>query len=273
MNTVENIRRAIREELTSGQAGVRKLLDELLLGVVLKDGSGSELSIYLQNLDIKLSEHRGDIVSAIQNTQPRLARLQIYDSATATWKNVADHLPVRITVDDVGLLKEGGSVNINNFPADYPDSGTHTRLENIKSVLDNINNNKLDIPISQIYNTIKASWDNNEIHGTPTPVSGAYGDNTIVVKSGGDIDFDPGGKYLKSVLVEIESPANGDYIKEIAYTNDTTRATIAKNIPLAYGSKVIEFTSPRFVPSGYWLEIIITLSSAKGITATTEWVW
>ena len=131
----------------------------------------------------------------------------------------------------------------------------------------------LDIALSAIRDTIRRPWSNDQIHGTPAPISGAAGDNTITVKSGGDIDFDPGGKHLKTVVVELESYAAGDYIKEVAYTNGSTRVVVAKNVPLAFGGKSIEFASPVQIPSGYWLEIVVTLSASKKITVTTEFVW
>jgi len=120
---------------------------------------------------------------------------------------------------------------------------------------------------------LRAPWSNDEFHGTASPISGSAGDNTITIKSGGSIDFDPAGKYLKQVLVELASYASGDYIKEVAYTNGTTKVTLAKNIPLSYSGKGIEFTSPRLIPSGYWVEIVVTLSTEKGITVIAEFVW
>jgi hypothetical protein len=49
------LKRALREELTSGDGGTRRLLTELLLSTVLKDSAGVELSGYLKNLDVALS--------------------------------------------------------------------------------------------------------------------------------------------------------------------------------------------------------------------------
>jgi hypothetical protein len=56
---VEELRKAVREvlreELTSGDPAVRKLLAEALLSAVLKDSAGAELSTYVKNLDVALS--------------------------------------------------------------------------------------------------------------------------------------------------------------------------------------------------------------------------
>lgn len=79
----------------------------------------------LDNLDISLST----INDSIKGVQPRYARLQIYDSATGSWKDVVDSLPIT------------GSVSVNNFPSDYPDSGAHSRLDTIHSDLQSINTN------------------------------------------------------------------------------------------------------------------------------------
>ncbi len=128
----------------------------------------------------------------------------------------------------------------------------------------------LDNVIKEI---LQKTWDNNEVYGTPIPINGSVGDNTITIKSGGHIDYDPGGKYLASVGVELESYAVGDYIKEIAITDGSTRIIVAKNISLAYSLAIVEFKTPRPVPLGFWIEIVITLSAAKGISVDTEFVW
>ena len=91
------------------------------------------------NLDIKLS----DVKSTVQSILPRYARLQIYDTSSSTWKDVKDRLPVSIDRDNVGLLKEGGTVNVGNFPSDYPDSGTHSRLDDLKKALQSVGTDKL----------------------------------------------------------------------------------------------------------------------------------
>ena len=49
------LREVIRSELTSGDPASRKLLTELLLSMVLKDSTGTELSSYVKNLDVALS--------------------------------------------------------------------------------------------------------------------------------------------------------------------------------------------------------------------------
>jgi hypothetical protein len=46
---------ALREELTSGDGNIKRLLTELLLSAVLRDSEGVELSGYLKNLDVGLS--------------------------------------------------------------------------------------------------------------------------------------------------------------------------------------------------------------------------
>jgi len=113
------------------------------------------------NLDIKLS----DIKTVIQQELVRYAKLQIYDSSTSTWKNVSDNMPVAIEKDNVGLLKEGGNINILNFPSDYPDSITHSKLDDLRKALQSIgqdrvltvpdNPSNLDIKLSQIDASLK----------------------------------------------------------------------------------------------------------------------
>ena len=149
---------------------------------------------------------------------------------------------------------------------------TKCDTDNVK-VVNTANPPNLDIKLSEHRDTVKRPWGNDEVHGTATPISGVAGDNTITVKSGGNIDFDPAGKYLKAVVVELESYASGDYIKEIAITDGTTRVTVAKNIPLTFSGKEVTFTSPVEIPSGNWVEVVVTLSADKGITAVTELVW
>ncbi len=126
---------------------------------------------------------------------------------------------------------------------------------------------------SHIDGIVKQAWSNDVVVGTPTPIAGVAGDNTITIKSDGDIDFDPSGKYLAFIGVELESYASGDYIKQVVVTNGSDSKVVAQNISLAYNNASIVFTSPVEIPANYWVEVVVTLSSAKGIVIDAEFVW
>jgi len=57
-------RRALREELTSGDGNVRRLLAELLLSAILKDSTGAELSSYIRNINVELDTRASEATLA-----------------------------------------------------------------------------------------------------------------------------------------------------------------------------------------------------------------
>ena len=105
----------------------------------------------LQNLDITLSAHKDAIVGTGTKTLSDLdSKLGSIDSKVATettLQNIRDRLPesltssgnlkIAIQEDALGLLKDGGNINVANFPSDYPDSQTHSKLDTIHGDLYN----------------------------------------------------------------------------------------------------------------------------------------
>jgi len=84
---------ALREELTSGDGNIKRLLTELLLSAVLRDSTGAELSGYLKNLDLLtgLLASDYDIISldlSVARTDVLVASnvifLKILESTTST---------------------------------------------------------------------------------------------------------------------------------------------------------------------------------------------
>jgi hypothetical protein len=55
MVTLEDLKRLLREELTSGDPYTAKKISDLILSAILKDSTGAELSTYVKNLDVALS--------------------------------------------------------------------------------------------------------------------------------------------------------------------------------------------------------------------------
>jgi len=65
MVTLEDLKRLLREELTSGDPYTVKKLSDLILSIILKDSLGNELSSYIKNLDTKLSDFKTVSLSTI----------------------------------------------------------------------------------------------------------------------------------------------------------------------------------------------------------------
>jgi hypothetical protein len=58
------LKRALREELTSGDGNIRRLLTELLLSAILKDSTGAELSSYIRNINVELGTRASEATLA-----------------------------------------------------------------------------------------------------------------------------------------------------------------------------------------------------------------
>ena len=113
-------------------------LDDMVMDLVGQifrvDGSGrlmvtdedvtDILNTYLPNMNVALSTRASEAtLSGIKTQTDKLN----FDAS--------NYLYINIGADSVGLLKEGGNVNVSNFPSDYPDSGTHSRLDTINNTL------------------------------------------------------------------------------------------------------------------------------------------
>jgi len=103
------------------------------------------------NLDVKLSSRASE--TTLQNIRDRLP-----ESLTTS-----GNFKIAIVEDQLNLLKNGGTVNVGNFPTDYPDNGTHTRLDDLKQALQSVGADKLltapdnppnlDLPLSALRGT------------------------------------------------------------------------------------------------------------------------
>jgi hypothetical protein len=58
------LKRALREELTSGDGNVKALLRELLLSAILRDSTGAELSSYVRNINVELGTRASEATLA-----------------------------------------------------------------------------------------------------------------------------------------------------------------------------------------------------------------
>ena len=96
---------------------------------------------YLANLNIPLSDHRDSIINELRNAQPRMARLQIYDSRQEKWVDVVDRLPISLDVDNVGLAKDS---TMSRVQEDVTGSGDWRIKVRNDEKLEN-----LDIPLSK----------------------------------------------------------------------------------------------------------------------------
>jgi len=130
---------------------------------------------------------------------------------------------------------------------------------------------KLD-ELKQALQTPRA-WSNDVIVGTPTPLDGVVGSNLISIGEGKDVDYDISNKYLASIVFELEEYTIGDYVKEIRITNGTDVKVIVKNMSLAFSNKEVEFLSPPYIPSNYWLEVELNLSAPKKYSIALEIVY
>jgi hypothetical protein len=58
------LKRALREELTSGDGNIKRLLTELLLSAIPKDSTGAELSSYIRNINVELGTRASEATLA-----------------------------------------------------------------------------------------------------------------------------------------------------------------------------------------------------------------
>ena len=150
---------AIREELTSGDASVRQLLKDILFSAVLKDGSGSELSGYVKNIDVKLS----DVKASIEGVQTRVARLQIFSSSKNAWMDVVDALPISIESDSVGLARDSTISKLVN-------ALQSVGRDRILTVPDNPPN--LDVKLSDVKSSIESVQPRKIVDASGNDLSG-----------------------------------------------------------------------------------------------------
>ena len=99
--------------------------------------------------------------------------------------------------------------------------------------------------------------------------TGNAGNNTITIKPGGNISLVVSEKYLGSFTLYLDFEEDGDKLEKLVVTNSTNEKTIASNIPLMQITN-IEFTSPRYIPTDWWISASLHLNSTKKIVVYTE---
>ena len=99
--------------------------------------------------------------------------------------------------------------------------------------------------------------------------TGNAGNNTITIKPGGNISLIVSEKYLAGLTLYLDSVENDDRLEKLAVTNSTNEKTIASNIPLMQTTNV-EFTSPRYIPTDWWISASVHLNSTKRVVVYTE---
>jgi hypothetical protein len=130
LNLRKIVREVLREELTSGDATLRKLITELVLSTILKDSAGTELSSYVKNLDVLLSTRASETtLSAIRSQTDRLN----FDPANrlrVSPANAEAMLPVDIQAryKPTGMTLYIGTVTAGGNSGDI-DVSTFTALE------------------------------------------------------------------------------------------------------------------------------------------------
>jgi len=222
----------------------------------------------LSDILLKLEEEKRSIDSIYDRLNKTFDTnvLDIYDKAKDKITYAIDKsyyvsliLPINEKLADVILEIEEQNRKLDQIHSDiYSEEEGKPIVDIVKEIRD-----KMEV----------MKFTNDMFVGTPTPVYGYSGLNTLYVRSGGDVDFDPSGKYLKSLAIELESNEFNDYISEIAKTDGTTRIVFFKNVPLAFSNKEFELEAPTYIPQGYWIETIIHLASAKHLIMTLEFVW
>ena len=99
--------------------------------------------------------------------------------------------------------------------------------------------------------------------------TGNAGNNTITIKSGGNISLVVSEKYLSSFTLYLDFEEDADRLEKLTVTNSTNEKIIASNIPLLQITNV-EFTSPRYVPTDWWISASVYLNSTKRVVVYTE---
>ena len=99
--------------------------------------------------------------------------------------------------------------------------------------------------------------------------TGNAGNNTITIKPGGNISLVVSEKYLGSFTLYLDFEEDGDMLKKLTVTNSTSEKTLASNIPLMQITN-IEFASPRYVPTDWWVSANVYLNSTKRVVVYTE---
>jgi len=99
--------------------------------------------------------------------------------------------------------------------------------------------------------------------------TGNAGNNTITIKPGGNISLVVSEKYLGSLTLYLDFEEDEDRLEKLTVTNSTNEKIIASNIPLMQITNV-EFTSPRYIPTDWWISASVYLNSTKRVVVYTE---
>jgi len=99
--------------------------------------------------------------------------------------------------------------------------------------------------------------------------TGNAGNNTITIKPGGNISAVVSEKYLGSFTLYTSVEEGEDKLELLTITNSTNSRTLASNIPLSQITS-LEFISPRYIPSDWWISASLYLNSTKRVVVYTE---
>ena len=99
--------------------------------------------------------------------------------------------------------------------------------------------------------------------------TGNAGNNTITIKPGGNISAVVSEKYLGSLTLYTSVEEGEDELELLTITNSTNSRALASNIPLSQITN-LEFISPRYIPSDWWISASLYLNSTKRVVVYTE---
>jgi len=99
--------------------------------------------------------------------------------------------------------------------------------------------------------------------------TGNAGNNTITIKPGGNISAVVSEKYLGSLTLYTSVEEDEDELELLTITNSTNSRALASNIPLSQITN-LEFISPRYIPSDWWISASLYLNSTKRVVVYTE---
>jgi len=99
--------------------------------------------------------------------------------------------------------------------------------------------------------------------------TGNAGNNTITIKPSGNISLAVSENYLGSLTLYLDFEESEDRLEKLVVTNSTNEKMLASNIPLMQITN-IEFTSPRYVPTDWWISASVHLNSTKRMVVYTE---
>ena len=111
------------------------------------------------------------------------------------------------------------------------------------------------------------SWESDEFYGGNFTVQ--PGENNFIIGPGGNISVKISEKYIGCFAIYLSCPEEGERLDQLILTNGTHSRLLAKYIPLSNLIN-LQFTSPRYVPTNWYMKAVFHFNSTKPIALYTE---